>query len=90
MATGSCDQSIKLWETFSGKCLGTLSEHTGKHRDYQITEILGWINCLEWEQQTNRLFSGSYDKVLKMWDPEKLRKIRSFRGHKVHLFMQLY
>lgn len=61
LATGSSDNTIKLWEIFnnenvlSGKLILTLSEHTGD------------VNSVDWSPQGNYLVSGADDKNIKIW-----------------------
>ncbi len=56
IASGSADQSIKLWNVGSGKCLHTFTEH--QH----------WVCSVAFHPQQNILASGSYDRTIKLWD----------------------
>ncbi len=56
IATGAFDNTIKLWDTESGKLLRTFYGH--QHA----------ITSLDFNQQGNILMSGSYDTNLRLWD----------------------
>eukprot|EP01119_Soliformovum_irregulare_P015900 TRINITY_DN4546_c0_g3_i1.p1 TRINITY_DN4546_c0_g3~~TRINITY_DN4546_c0_g3_i1.p1 ORF type:complete len:1390 (-),score=369.29 TRINITY_DN4546_c0_g3_i1:38-4207(-) len=67
--SGSCDGTIRVWNTFTAKCVSTMTGHTG------------WVNLLE-IYDDGKLVSGSYDHSLKLWDINKCTKMHSMRGHK--------
>ena len=69
LASGSCDNTIKIWNTAQGVCVQTLPHHTG------------WVNCLEYDPLGGHLLSGSYDRNVTLWDVNKLAKLHTLRGH---------
>eukprot|EP01105_Mastigella_eilhardi_P000904 TRINITY_DN11114_c0_g1_i1.p1 TRINITY_DN11114_c0_g1~~TRINITY_DN11114_c0_g1_i1.p1 ORF type:complete len:1570 (-),score=324.89 TRINITY_DN11114_c0_g1_i1:43-4230(-) len=71
--TGSCDQTLRVWELRNGNCVGSLLQHTG------------WVNCVEIDPACNRIISGSYDKSVNVWDAVKLQHVRSLLGHKAQI-----
>jgi len=68
MAVGS-ESAIKFYNKDMGKCVKTITGHTGLIRDLLLME------------DGNILFSGSDDKLIKMWDLSKSHCIRTFKGH---------
>jgi WD40 repeat protein len=65
--TGSCDSTIRIWNTSDASSVHTLKGHTG------------WVNCMKVDH--DKIVSGSYDRTVKLWDAVKGAKIRSLRGH---------
>lgn len=69
LASGSCDNTIRVWSTAQGACVQTLPHHTG------------WVNCLAYDPPSAHLLSGSYDRTVTLWDAGKLAKLHTLRGH---------
>jgi WD40 repeat protein len=53
---GGADNDAKIWDLATGKVLHTLKGHT-----------LG-INCVLWDPDGRRAFTGSFDGKIKVWD----------------------
>ncbi len=68
LASGSGDNTIKLWDVTSGTELRTL-----KHSD-QITSVA-------FSPDGRTLASGSWDKTIKLWDVTSGRELHSLKGH---------
>lgn len=73
VATGAKDSSIRVWDG-SGKCLKILTSHTAA------------IGGLRWgggdaKNPCGLLFSGSRDRLLKVWDPQDGRLLQDLKGH---------
>ena len=58
VASGSYDNSVKIWETSTGTCVSTLSGHS----DY--------VRAVSWSPDGTMLASGSNDKTIKLWDAQ--------------------
>ena len=56
LASGSSDQTVKVWDAASGQCLLTLPGHQG------------WVQACAWSPDGRRLASGSDDNTMKVWD----------------------
>jgi F-box/WD-40 domain protein MET30 len=67
LATGSYDNTIKIWNIETGECLRTLTGHT-----------LG-IRALQFDD--TKLISGSLDKTLKVWNWRTGECISTYQGH---------
>ncbi|KAG0647754.1 Sulfur metabolite repression control B [Hyphodiscus hymeniophilus] len=67
LATGSYDNSIKIWDIETGECLRTLTGHT-----------LG-IRALQFDD--TKLISGSLDKTLRVWNWRTGECISTYQGH---------
>ncbi|MEO1444714.1 MAG: NB-ARC domain-containing protein, partial [Cyanobacteria bacterium J06635_11] len=70
IASGSADQSIKLWDVSSGQCRHTFTEH--KH----------WVCSVAFHPQQNILASGSYDRTIKLWDVQTGHCQHTLTGHR--------
>ena len=67
MLTGALDNTIRLWNVHSGKCLRTFFGH--------VEGI--WALAAD----TLRVVSGAEDRTVKVWDPRSGRCERTFTGH---------
>ena len=56
IASPSDDNSIRIWDSRSGKCVHALHEHSNR------------VNCVAWSPEGHRLASGSYDETVHIWD----------------------
>ncbi len=68
-ASGSLDNTVKVWDLLSGKLLYTLKGHTNA-----VTECV-------FSSDGKTVFSASLDKTIKMWNVQTGEIIRTFRGH---------
>jgi WD40 repeat protein len=68
LASGSCDKTIKLWDTTTGNCLATLIGHAD------------WVHSLI-ELRDGRLASASRDKIIKLWDTTTGSCLNTLTGH---------
>ena len=55
VASGSTDNSIKIWDTNTGKCDSTLSGHSNV------------VTSVAWNNDGSKLATGSWDKTVKIW-----------------------
>ncbi|RUS16500.1 WD40-repeat-containing domain protein [Endogone sp. FLAS-F59071] len=75
LASGSMDNTVRLWDPKTGKPLGdALKGHTK------------WITCLAWEPfhlnpKSNRLASSSKDHTVRIWDTSLRRIIMVISQH---------
>ncbi|KAF2752604.1 putative sulfur metabolite repression control protein SconB [Pseudovirgaria hyperparasitica] len=67
LATGSYDNTAKIWDLANGQELRTLTGHTSG------------IRCLQFDE--SRLFTGSTDTTLKVWNWRTGECVKTFRGH---------
>ncbi|CAK0805171.1 unnamed protein product [Prorocentrum cordatum] len=66
--SGSEDNTLKLWELSTGRCLRTLEGHTDE------------VMCVTAHGKDGAL-SGSQDKALKLWELSTGRCLRTLTGH---------
>jgi WD40 repeat protein len=59
LASGSLDNTIKVWDAASGQEILTLRGHTLN------------VQSVSWSPDGMRLASGSYDHTIKIWDARK-------------------
>ncbi|KXZ47607.1 hypothetical protein GPECTOR_34g766 [Gonium pectorale] len=56
LASGSEDQSVRLWDTTTGQCLATLLGHNG------------WIRCVAFSPDGSQLATGADDRSARLWE----------------------
>ena len=69
LASGSRDDTVKLWETRSGTLLRTLKGH--KHTVWSVA----------FDPQGGTLASGSDDNTVKLWETRSGKLLRTLAGH---------
>lgn len=77
LASGSRDETIKLWRASDGKLLRTLKGHSD------------WVRSVAFSPDGRTLASGSSDKTIKLWqvsDPSAAGLLRTLKGHSNTVF----
>ncbi len=69
LASGSWDQTIRLWDRDSGRELACLRGH------------VNGVNTLSWSGDGRVLASGSSDNTVRLWDCDSGREFACLRGH---------
>ena len=69
LASGSYDNTIKLWEVKTGRLINTLTGHSDS------------VSSVAFSPDGQVLASGSLDKTIKLWEVATGRKINSLSGH---------
>ncbi|KAM0753270.1 YVTN repeat-like/Quino protein amine dehydrogenase, partial [Meredithblackwellia eburnea MCA 4105] len=70
LATGSGDNTCRLWNLDTETPQSTLSGHTG------------WLLCVEWDGLERTVATGSMDNSVRLWDPKTGKAIgEPLRGH---------
>ncbi len=69
LASGSYDNTIKLWDVATGKLLQTLSGHSS------------WVLSVAWSSDGKTLASGSDDNTIKLWDVATGKLLQTLSGH---------
>lgn len=69
IASGSDDNTVKLWDLFNGKFLRTLRGHMLE------------INAIVFIKESTWLVTGSEDKVFRVWDTTEGTRLRIFKGY---------
>ncbi|XP_034532675.1 F-box/WD repeat-containing protein 7-like isoform X2 [Notolabrus celidotus] len=67
IVSGSDDNTLKVWSAITGKCLRTLTGHTGG------------VWCSQMASAT--VISGSTDRTLRVWDAESGECVHTLYGH---------
>lgn len=67
IVSGSDDNTLKVWSAVTGKCLKTLTGHTGGV----------WAS----QMRRNTIISGSTDRTLKVWNAETGECVHTLHGH---------
>src|SRR4028118_2015710 len=69
LATGSFDNTVKLWDTSTGKEIKTLTGHTNS------------VNAVSFSPNGKLLATGSSDNTVKLWDTSTGKEIKTLTGH---------
>ena len=69
LASGSSDNTIKIWYTSDWSEIKTLTEHSDD------------VYCVAFSQNNKWLASGSYDDTIKIWDTSDWGSINTLSGH---------
>lgn len=70
LATGSGDNTARIWDCDTGTPLHTLKGHTG------------WVLAVAWSPDAGMLATGSMDNTLRLWDPATGKPLGNpLKGH---------
>jgi WD40 repeat protein len=69
LVSGSCDNTIKIWNYTTSRCVKNLTGHRAC-----VTDLVSFNNG-------SLLLSGSEDKTIKVWDLKNLIAIKTLTGH---------
>ena len=70
MASGSGDNTARIWDTDTDTPVSTLKGHTG------------WVLVVSWNPEGNILATGSMDNTARLWDPKTGQELgQPLRGH---------
>ncbi|NET24110.1 tetratricopeptide repeat protein [Okeania sp. SIO1I7] len=69
LASGSYDDTVKLWQLSTGAEISTFTEHSDD------------VESVVFHPDGEILASGSYDRTIKLWQLSTGKKIRTLRGH---------
>ena len=69
VASGSIDDTVKIWETSTGTCQSTLTGHSSA------------VRAVTWNPDGSMLASGSEDNTIKLWDAQSGKEISTLSGH---------
>ncbi|KAF4415645.1 Vegetative incompatibility protein HET-E-1 [Colletotrichum fructicola] len=69
LASGSVDNTVKLWDTATGQCQQTLEGHSD------------WVLSVAFSPDGRQLASGSRDKTVKLWDTATGQCQQTLEGH---------
>ncbi|MCZ8050177.1 MAG: WD40 repeat domain-containing serine/threonine-protein kinase, partial [Microcystis sp. LE19-41.2A] len=78
LASGSIDQTIKIWEVATGKQLRTLTGHSF------------WVWSVVYSPDGRYLASGSNDKTIKIWEVATGKQLRTLTGHSGSVYSVVY
>jgi len=71
--SGSSDNTVRLWELASGRCVQTLEGHTA------------WVKSVAFSPDGRYAISGSKDQTLRLWELVSGRCIQTLEGHKYYV-----
>jgi serine/threonine protein kinase len=74
LASGTRNNTIKLWQLSTGRELRTLKGHSGWW-------LAAGVNSVAISRDGQTLASGSTDKTIKLWQVSKGQELRTLKGH---------
>ena len=77
LATGSADQTVRLWNVDTAECLKTLHEHTA------------WVWSIAFSPDAQTLASSSEDETIKLWEVETGECLKTFRTKRLYEGMNI-
>ncbi|MBW4457979.1 MAG: ribosome assembly protein 4 [Nostoc indistinguendum CM1-VF10] len=78
IASGSDDNTIKIWDVTTGKAIKTLTGHTSR------------VDSVVYSPDGRTLASGSADKTIKIWDITTGQAIKTLTGHSSYVRSVVY
>src|SRR5438270_138555 len=69
LASGSDDETIRLWDMQTGQLLRSLEGHSNM------------VTCVAWSPNGRVLVSCSYDNAIRLWDGQTGQPLRTLEGH---------
>ncbi|MEO1394928.1 MAG: NB-ARC domain-containing protein [Cyanobacteria bacterium J06634_5] len=69
LASGSADQTVRVWDVATGQCQQTLTGHNN------------WVWLVAFSPDGRSLASGSADQTVRVWDIEAQQCLRVLSGH---------
>jgi WD40 repeat protein len=69
IASGSEDQTLRIWDAQSGQCLLVLKGHQGS------------VTAVAWSADGSRLATGSGDTTVRIWDAQSGKSLLELKGH---------
>ena len=69
LASGSGDQTVRLWDPSTGQCIKTFAGHRN------------WIWAVAWSPDGQWLASGSDDRTVRLWDVQQGKPLAVLAGH---------
>ncbi|KAH7201200.1 hypothetical protein DER44DRAFT_436785 [Fusarium oxysporum] len=69
VASGSVDETIRIWDAETGECERVLEGHSS------------WVRSVVFSHDSKKVASGSWDKTIRIWDAETGECERVLEGH---------
>jgi WD40 repeat protein len=69
LASGSADETVRIWDTDTGECTAILTGHNS------------WARSVAWSPHGTHLASGGHDKTVRIWDTHTGECTATLTGH---------
>ncbi|KAJ5348572.1 uncharacterized protein N7506_001825 [Penicillium brevicompactum] len=73
LASGSHDETVRIWDPVTGQCTSTLEGHSD------------WVRSITWSPGGSRLASASRDETVRIWDPTTGQCTSTLEGHSAYV-----
>jgi WD40 repeat protein len=77
LVSGSCDQTVKIWDIFEGTCLNTLRGHSN------------WIWAVALSPDGLKLASASEDETIRIWNVQTETCLATLKARRPYEGMRL-
>jgi eukaryotic-like serine/threonine-protein kinase len=74
IASGSWDQTVRIWDAFTGDKLTIYRKHTDR------------VYAVAWSPDSTRIASGSWDETVQIWNAADTSHVYTYRGHSDRLY----
>ena len=89
LATGSEDNSCKIWDLRQSKCIYTIPAHKNLISKVKFQSEIFFLNFASFfqyviffeEDNGNHLITSSYDYTIKVWSHPSWTPLKDFQGH---------
>lgn len=80
-ALSASQDTLRLWEVASGRCVRTFAGHTGLATSVTLPTATGVVTSVTFSTDGRWALSGGWDKTVRLWEVATGKCLRVFEGH---------